>query len=208
MIEDPLPYIERIRASAPGITVYSASSLKGVGLENIRKHLGSGKTGVLIGSSGTGKSTILNALAGGNLRKTQAVRDSDSRGRHTTSLRELFLIPDTGCIIDSPGIREAGMWTGRDGLDSAFSDITAEIAALSEQCRFSDCAHEGEPGCGVSEALAEGRLSRERFEHYLKLKREMEFAASRANDRIRRDREKKWKDIAKKTRHLKKEKRR
>jgi len=143
-------------------------------------------------------------LAGTNLRKTQTVRETDGRGRHTTSLRELFLVPGLGCIIDSPGIREVGLLSESDGLDSAFNDVVAEVEALAAECKFSDCAHAGEPGCAVAEALGDGTLSQERYQNYLKLKREMEYAASREYDRLRREREKKWKDIAKFSRQIKK----
>ena len=104
----------------------------------------------------------------------------------------------------SPGIREVGLWSEGDGLNSAFADVIEEVETLAAECKFSDCAHEGEPGCAVAEALGDGTLSQERYQNYLKLKREMEFTASREDERIRREREKKWKDIAKFSRQIKK----
>jgi ribosome biogenesis GTPase len=205
IVDDPDSYVGRIEASSPGVPVSAVSAVTGRGAEVIRSALGMGKTGVFMGSSGVGKSTLLNMLAGTTLRKTQTVRSTDDRGRHTTSLRELFLVPGVGCIIDSPGIREVGLCSKEEGLDSAFVDVIGEIESLAAECRFSDCAHQGEPGCAVADGLADGTLSQERYQSYLKLKREMEFAASREDDRIRREREKKWKDIAKYSRKLKKE---
>ncbi|MBN2049646.1 MAG: ribosome small subunit-dependent GTPase A [Spirochaetales bacterium] len=204
LVDDPKAYTERIEASSPGVPVFPVSAVTGLGTEDLRGILSPGKTGVFMGSSGVGKSTLLNTLAGAALRKTQAVREADGRGRHTTSLRELFLIPGLGCIIDSPGIREVGLSVDEEGLNSAFSDVVDEIEALAASCRFSDCTHQGEPGCAVSAALADGVLSQERYQSYLKLKREVEFAASREDDRLKREREKKWKDIAKYSRELKK----
>jgi len=207
LLEDPLPAVNRIEAAAPGVPVLPISAASGMGLEALRKFMVPGKTVVFMGSSGVGKSTLLNTLAGTALRKTQTVRESDGRGRHTTSLRELFLIPHLGCLIDTPGIREVGLCSDDEGLNSAFADVIGEIEGLAEDCRFDDCTHQGEPGCAVSDALAYGTISQERYRTYLKLKREIDFAASRDDDRLRRDREKKWKDIAKFSRELNKRKR-
>jgi ribosome biogenesis GTPase / thiamine phosphate phosphatase len=208
LLDDPNPYIKRIEASSPGVPVQAVSAVTGTGMEDIRSCLGNGKTGVFMGSSGVGKSSLLNTLAGTVLRKTQGVRETDGRGRHTTSLRELFLIPGLGCIIDSPGIREVGIGADGNGLDAAFQDVTSEIESLAAKCKFSDCGHQGEPGCAVAAALGDGTLSQERYRSYLKLKREMEFAASREDARISREREKKWKTITKHSRNFKKERRR
>lgn len=204
LVDDPAGYMERIEASSPGVPVLAVSAKAGTGTEVVQEYLGEGKTGVLLGSSGVGKSTLLNTLAGEMLRKTQAIRETDGRGRHTTSLRELFLVPGIGCIIDSPGIREVGLVSDEEGLQFAFADILNEVEALTAECRFSDCTHQGEPGCAVAAALADGTLSQERYQRYLKLKREMDFTASRENDRIKREREKKWKNIAKFSREIKK----
>lgn len=203
LLEDPQPQVNRIEAAAPGVPVLPISAATGMGLEAVRSLLAPGKTAVFMGSSGVGKSTLLNTLSGTLLRKTRTVRESDGRGRHTTSLRELFLLDGLGCLIDTPGIREVGLCADQGGLNSAFSDVLDEIESLAAECRFSDCTHQGEPGCAISEALAYGTLSLERYGTYLKLKREIDFAASREDDRLRREREKKWKDIAKFSRELK-----
>jgi ribosome biogenesis GTPase len=149
-----------------------------------------------------GKSTILNSLAGATLRKTGDVRRSDSRGRHTTSLRELFVIDDAGCLIDSPGVREVGLWGDESMLDDTFSDVSD----LAEECKFSDCAHESEPGCAVKEALQTGGLSQDRYESYLKLKKELEFVAARTDERLRRKRRDRRKEITRFTRTVNKRK--
>jgi ribosome biogenesis GTPase / thiamine phosphate phosphatase len=205
LVDNPEAYVERIEASSPGVPVSAVSAVTGIGAEAIAGYLGEGKTGVFMGSSGVGKSTLLNRLAGAAVRKTQAVRESDGRGRHTTSLRELFLVPGIGCIIDSPGIREVGLVSDEDGLAAAFADVIGEIDSLAAFCRFSDCTHQGEPECAVSAALADGTLSQTRYQRYRKLKREIEYNTSRENDRIKREREKKWKNIAKYSREIKKD---
>ena len=163
------------------------------GLDELRSHLAGGQTGVMVGSSGAGKSTLLNALMGSNVRRTQEVRVSDDRGRHTTSLRELFLLPGGGCLIDTPGIREVGLGAEGTALDTAFSDI----AVLARDCRFRDCAHGAEPGCAVQAALTEGSLDPDRYGHYLRLQREVAFEAARSDEHLWREREEKWRRISK-----------
>jgi ribosome biogenesis GTPase len=200
LVPDPRPFVDRIEAVAPGVPVHAVSAEKSEGLAHLRSLLPQGSTGVLIGSSGVGKSTILNRLAGAELRATREVRRSDSRGRHTTSLRELFLVPGCGCLIDSPGVREIGLWGEASALDATFQDI----ADLAGSCRFADCAHQSEPGCAVKAALESGQLDPERYESYLKLKKELDFVASRVDARVRREREQRGKSIAKFARSLKK----
>lgn len=183
----------RIEEIAPGVTVRAISAWGGVGLESLQELLPEGHTGVMVGSSGAGKSTLLNALMESEVRRTQAVRTSDGRGRHTTSLRELFLLPRGGCLIDTPGIREVGLSAEGSDVDSTFSDI----ATLAEGCRFRDCTHGAEPGCAVQAALSEGSIDPDRYGHYLRLRREVAFEAARNDEHLWREREEKWRRISK-----------
>jgi ribosome biogenesis GTPase / thiamine phosphate phosphatase len=156
-----------VEAVAPGVAVYPVSALTGDGLDRVRDQLGSGRTAAILGSSGVGKSTLINVLAGSELLATSAVRADDDRGRHTTTHRQLVVLPGGACIVDTPGMRELGMWEG-DGLDEAFADID-ELAAA---CRFRDCRHEREPACAVTAAIATGALASDRLLARRKLERE------------------------------------
>jgi len=193
-------HIARVEGIAPGVQVLAVSSLTGHGLAEVRACLPVGLTGVMVGSSGVGKSTLLNVLAGQELRRSQEIRATDGRGRHTTSLRELFLIPDCGCLIDTPGIREVGLSADGSNLEETFLDISS----IANQCRFRDCAHGAEPGCAVQAALAEGLLDPQRYGNYLRLRREVAFEAARSDERLWREREQKWRTISKSMKHFKK----
>lgn len=162
---DPERFAEEVRGIAAGIRVHAVSVLRGTGLEALRSYLEPGKTVCLLGSSGVGKSTLLNALAGGELMKTAAVRESDAKGRHTTTHRRLIELPNGASIIDTPGMREIGVAAAESGVDDTFADILA----LERRCRFGDCRHETEPGCAVKAAIACGELSAERLELYRSL---------------------------------------
>ncbi|MFC0522843.1 ribosome small subunit-dependent GTPase A [Pontibacillus salicampi] len=155
---------------APGVPVYDIDGLTGEGIELLEKELIPGETVSLIGSSGVGKSTLINQLLMEEKQVTQAVREEDDRGRHTTTHRELFSLPGGAYVIDTPGMREVQLWGDEKNVDAAFSDI----GALSLACKFRDCQHNQEPGCAVKQAIQEGQLEITRLKSYKKLKRELE----------------------------------
>jgi ribosome biogenesis GTPase len=180
-------------AVAPGTDVLPISARTGSGLDGVRSILGSGTTAVVLGSSGVGKSTLLNALLGHARQATAAVRSDDDRGRHTTTARELIALPAGGLVIDTPGLRALEVIGADAGLDVAFADI-AELAA---GCRFNDCRHEGEPGCAVRQAIDQGRLDAGRLEGHRKLQRELAYERRRIDPRAEADERRRWKHIHK-----------
>lgn len=159
---------EKIAGEAP---VLAVSAKTGQAMESLAQLIRPGETVVFIGSSGVGKSSLINQLYGDEIQATTEVRESDSKGRHTTTWRELILLPRGGLVIDTPGMREFQMWMAGEGIHDAFSDIEA----LSVQCHFRDCSHTVEKRCAVLEAVAAGTLPRERYDSYLKLRREVQF---------------------------------
>jgi ribosome biogenesis GTPase len=175
-----------------GVPVHVTSTLTGEGFDALGAHLEGGKTGAAVGSSGVGKSTLINHLAGEERLATQGLRN-DGRGRHTTTHRELIVLPGTGCVIDTPGMREIQLWDSAEGLEKAFEDVES----ITADCRFSDCAHETEPGCAIRSALADGSLDAERFESYRKLQRELRWLEIRHDARARSDERKRWRALNK-----------
>ena len=182
-----------VDAVAPGVTTIAVSAWTGAGLEDLRGHLRAGFTAAILGSSGVGKSTLVNALLGKERQKTAEVRDSDSRGRHTTTPRELFELPGGALLVDTPGIRALEVLGADEGVEAAFDDV-ADIAAL---CRFSDCGHAGEPGCAVREALADGRLTEARLASHQKLERELACSERQADPRARAAHRRTWRILQK-----------
>ena len=180
---DPEDVAREVAAMGSEIPVHAVSARTGRGLDDVRAYLGPGVTGALVGPSGAGKSTLVNALVGEETLATGDVR-RDGAGRHTTTRRQLVSLPGGGLVVDNPGMREVHLWLADDGLAQAFSDIVA----LAEQCRFSDCRHETEPGCAVQEALADGRLARERWDRYRDLRHELDELEERIALRERRTR--------------------
>jgi ribosome biogenesis GTPase len=185
--------VDEAQSVAFGVPVHAVSALAGVGLEALQPYLEPGRTVVLLGSSGEGKSTLVNALLGSQRMVTQAIREADGRGRHTTSHRELVLLPGGGLLLDTPGMRELGLWDTEEGLAAAFDDIDALAAA----CRFRDCGHSNEPGCAVQAALGSGALDAERWKSYGKLQRELAHLESREDPALRAARRRQWVQISK-----------
>ena len=184
---------------APAVPIVVLSALTGDHVADLAPYLAPGQTAVVLGSSGVGKSTLVNALLGERRQATAAVREDDSRGRHTTTHRELFELPTGAFLIDTPGIRALEIAGADEGVEAAFDDI-AEIAA---RCRFSDCRHQGEPGCAVRTAIAEGRLTRERFASHQKLERELARAERKGDARAAAEERRRWKTIHKQvSRHM------
>jgi ribosome biogenesis GTPase len=188
MCDDIEPLKAAIEAVAFGVPVHVISALTGDGLGELAKQLTTGKTAVLLGSSGVGKSTLVNALAGKILMQTQAVVEGDSLGRHTTTHRELVLLPSGALILDTPGMRELGLWDADSGVSAAFGDVEA----LATACRFHDCRHGSEPGCAVQAALADGTLDHARWNSYGKLQRELAFEERKNDPRARAEARKVW----------------
>jgi len=183
---------------APGIGVYAISTKTGYGMDALADYMKPGKTIVFLGSSGVGKSSLVNTLAGREIMAVGDIRENDSKGRHTTTHRQLFMLQNGVMIIDTPGLRELGMWDVSSGLGEAFSDVESYFG----RCKFRNCRHQNEPGCAVREAIEKGELSRQRWESYLKLKQEAEYT----EDKIMYLRKKQeWhKNISKRNKNMKK----
>jgi ribosome biogenesis GTPase len=180
--------VAEVETIAFGVPVHAVSAPRGDGVDTVRSYIPPGRTAALLGSSGVGKSTLVNALVGHQLLPTQPVRESDSEGRHTTTHRELVLLPEGGLVLDTPGMRELQLWDADEGIVATFDDVE-QFAA---QCRFTDCSHGDEPGCAVRKAIKEGTLDESRFDSWQKLQRELEHLAlkqdARGRSEIRKER--------------------
>lgn len=179
--DDPEPYLEEARAVALGVPVHALSVHSGEGLEALRAYLAPGRTVALIGSSGVGKSTLVNWCLGEQRALTNDVRESDDKGRHTTTARELFMTPEGALLIDTPGMRELGLTEADSGFETAFEDVESLVSS----CRFADCQHRNEPGCEVQRALHSGDLEPGRYAGYQKLQRELAHEHRRRDERAR-----------------------
>jgi len=186
-LDDPWPLVAEVEAVALGVPVYVVSALTGQGCDALRTRLRPGTTAVLLGSSGVGKSTLVNRFAGRELMAVNETRVDDDEGRHTTSHRELILLPGGGLVIDTPGLRELQLWEG-GGLDETFGDVEE----LAGDCRFNDCSHTQEPGCAVLAAVESGELPHERFHSWRKLQKELRAIAVRHDALLRKEEARKW----------------
>ena len=195
-IDTPVHEVETV---APGISIHPVSAREKIGLDALKAYLGRGKTAAFLGSSGVGKSALINALLGIEKQQTGEVREDDRMGRHTTTRRELIILPGGGMVIDTPGMREIQMWAGEEDLQAAFQDIEM----MAGQCRFSDCSHNTESGCAVKAAIARGALDPSRLENFRKLQREINYLAYREEHGTRLYEKLRWKKVAKLVKEIK-----
>lgn len=193
--------VAQVESVAFGVPIHPISVSQGIGLEAIHIYLQPGKTIALLGSSGVGKSTLINHIGGKELLKVQEIREGDDKGRHTTTHRELILLPHGGCMIDTPGMREFQLWDSNEGINDTFKDIET----LADQCFFKDCKHQDEPNCAVKMALENGTLDRGRYQNYLKLQKELAYLARKEDQKAQLAEKEKWKKINKAMRHHKKQ---
>jgi ribosome biogenesis GTPase len=184
--EDPPALLAEAESASQGVRIILTSALHGEGIAELQQVVRTAGTIALLGSSGVGKSTLINAILGESRQSTSATRESDDRGRHTTTSRQLILVPGGGILIDTPGMRELQLWDTSEGLDRTFSDVN-ELAA---QCKFRDCHHRSEPGCAVRAATQSGGLGADRLANYHKLEREEQFLASKQDAALRANRTK------------------
>lgn len=191
LAEDHSGYLAAVGQVAPGVAVHLVSTKTGFGLEALQSCFRPGRTAVFLGSSGVGKSSLVNALAGEEIMSVGLIRADDGKGRHTTTHRQLLRLPGGAIIIDTPGMRELGMWAVSEGLEEAFPDVERFLG----RCRFRDCTHTAEPGCAIRAALEEGELSQVRWDSYRSLQREAKYAEDRAS--LRRRKEQWSKSVAK-----------
>ncbi|GAA0604316.1 ribosome small subunit-dependent GTPase A [Virgibacillus siamensis] len=188
--------IARVEEVAIGVPTVAISNVTREGIDELLEYLPAGRTAALLGSSGVGKSTLVNTLLDEAVQETKDIRETDSKGRHTTTHREMFILPYGAMLIDTPGMRELQLWDGESSMDSTFSDIEA----FEKECKFNDCKHDTEPGCRVQEALENGDLSYERFQSYLKLQRELAFERRKQDQRAYLEEKNRWKKL-KRQRH-------
>jgi ribosome biogenesis GTPase len=191
LCEEPEERRREVEDAAPGVPVLPFSSVDGRGVDEVRGHLVARETAVLVGSSGVGKSTLINLLLGREAQAIRTVRERDGRGQHTTSHRELFRLASGALLIDNPGVREIQLWGDDESLDRAFEDV----ARYASDCRFRDCTHAGEPGCAVADAISRGDLSQQRYDSYRALQKELHYLHLRQDESAQRLEKKKWRSI-------------
>lgn len=163
--------VRAVEAAAPGVPIHVISAVYGTGIEELKQYLKEGHTVTLLGSSGVGKSTLLNYFTGSDTMKVQSIREDDDKGKHTSTHRELFLLPEGGLMIDTPGMRELQLWNCSEGISETFSDIES----IAKSCAYRNCKHRNEPGCAVLDNISQGILPLERLHNYNKLQKELLF---------------------------------
>lgn len=193
-------FLRSLEIVTAGVDVYAVSAKEKTGIDVMRQYLARGKTVAFLGSSGVGKSALINTLLGFERQAVGEVRERDRTGHHTTTTRELILLPEGGAVIDTPGMREIQMWAGEDDLSDTFEDITA----LAQRCRFKDCRHQMEPGCAVKAAIDQGDLDLKRFESYGRLQKEIHYHEARQAGSLRLEEKIRWKKISKIQKSMKK----
>jgi len=193
LCSDIVSALQAAEEAAPGVRQILTSARTGDGMKELAGVLSPGLTGVVLGPSGVGKSSLINALLGEDRLSWGETRESDHRGRHTSTSRNLVFIPGGGALIDTPGLRELRLWAGEASLDEVFHDLDHH----ARNCRFRDCTHQGEPGCAVQQALVDGELSHERYESYLELRKELNYLHRRSDEQARAEEERRWKQNSK-----------
>ena len=197
--QDPEHFVSEVEAVAFGVPIHLVSASDDVGLISLTPYLSPGRTTTMVGSSGAGKSTLVNRLYGQTVQLTGSISTHVGKGKHTTTSRDLIMMPQGGMVIDNPGIREIAFWDVAKGIEAAFP----EIEKLSQGCRFTNCSHTHEPGCRVLEAVDEGELSWNRLENFRKMKRELEYLAHRQHKSADRVEKERWKEVALKIKAMK-----
>jgi ribosome biogenesis GTPase len=201
--QDPVPFVGEVETVAFGVSIHLVSALDCKGLAPLEEYLSPGQTTTMVGSSGAGKSTLVNRLYGKTVQATGSISNSVGKGKHTTTTRDLIIMPQGGIVIDNPGLREIAFWDDDGGIKVAFP----EIENLAEACRFSNCSHMHEPGCWVLQAVTDGEISQGRLESYRKMKRELTYLSHRQHKSADRVEKEHWKGVALKLKALKKRRR-